>query len=167
MRRKRTIVITLAAGLLLGLPANVAAGGPVERTFERHHKTEIVEVVTDDVCGDVGGGLGLRSGVFRNLETGHTKITIFEDRFQVIDVENGTYSYDFDDPSIPDVFGYHYTSPLNIEANKNEDVLITQNLHEHLPGSPDGIRIWERWHLTWKDGAPFVERYIFKVTGCP
>jgi len=130
-------------------------------------QTEIIEAVTDDVCGEVGGGLGLRSGVYRMVETGHTKITVFEDRFQVIDVENGTFSYDFDDPSIPDVSGYRYSSPFSAVVNKNDNVLITQILHEHLPGTPDGIRIWERWHLTWKDGAPFVERYLFKVTGCP
>ena len=167
MRRKRTIVITLAAGLLLGIPASAAAGGPVERIVDRHHKTEIVEVVTDDVCGDVGGGLGLRSGVFRMVETGHTQITDFGDRFQVIDVENGTFSYDFDDPSIPDVSGYRYTSPLNFVANKSEDSHFTQILHEHLPGHPDGITVSERWHISWKDGAPFIERYFFKVTGCP
>jgi hypothetical protein len=167
MHTKRTISITLASVLLLGIPASAAASGPIERTVERHHKSEIIEVVTDDACGDVGGSLGLRSGVFRMIETGHTKITIYEDRFQVIDVENGIYSYDFDDPSIPDVAGIRYTSPLSAVVNKNDNVLITQILHEHVPGSPDGFRIWERWHLTWKDGAPFVERYFFKVTGCP
>jgi hypothetical protein len=167
MRTKRTIVITLAAGLLLGVPTSVAAGGPVERTIERHHKAVIVEAVSDDVCGDVGGGLGLRSGVFTMVENGHTKITDFGDRFQVIDVETGTYSYDFDDPAIPDVSGYRYTSPFSAVVHKDDDLHITQNLHEHLPGQPDGITISERWHLTWKDGEPFVERYAFKVTGCP
>jgi hypothetical protein len=167
MRRMRTMSVTLAAVLLLGIPAGAAASGPVERIVERHHKTEITEVVTDDVCGDVGGGLGLRSGVFRMVETGHTRITVFADRFQVIDVENGTYSYDFDDPSISDVSGYRYTSPFTLVVNKNDNVLITQILHEHLPGTPDGIRIWERYHLTWRDDAPVVERYFFKVTGCP
>jgi len=167
MRSMRTISVTLATGLLLGIPASAAASAPVERIVERHHQTEIIEVVTDDVCGDVSGGLGLRSGVFAMVETGHTQITVFANRFQVVDVETGTYSYDFDDPSIPDVSGYRYTSPFSAVVNKNDNVLITQILHEHLPGSPDGIRIWERWHLTWKDGAPFVERYFFKVTGCP
>jgi len=167
MRRHRTIVITFATVLLLGVPASAAASGPIERIVERHHKAEIIEAVIDDVCGDVGGGLGLRSGVFRNVETGHTTIWIYEDRFQIVDVENGTYAYDFDDPAIPDVSGYRYTSPFSAVVNKNDNVLITQILHEHLPGSPDGIRIWERWHLTWKDGEPFVERYFFKVTGCP
>jgi hypothetical protein len=167
MRRKRSITITLATVLLLGIPATAAASGPVERIVERHHKTEIIQVVTDDVCGDVSGGLGLRSGVFRNVETGHTTITVFEDRFQVVDVETGTYSYDFDDPSIPDVSGYRYTSPFKLVVNKNDNVLITENLHESLPGQPDGIRIWIRYHLTWKDDAPVVEREFFKVTGCP
>ena len=167
MRRMRTMSITLGALLLFGIPASVAASGPLERIVDRHHKTEIIEAVTDDVCGEVGGGLGLRSGVYRMVETGHTTITVFEDRFQVIDVENGTFSYDFDDPSIPDVSGYRYTSPFKAVVNKNDNVLITQILHEQLPGTPDGIRVWERWHLTWKDGSPFVERYFFKVTGCP
>jgi hypothetical protein len=167
MRRNRSITITLATLLLLGIPATAAASGPVERIVERHHKTEIIQVVTDDVCGDVSGGLGLRSGVFRNVETGHTTITVFEDRFQVVDVETGTYSYDFDDPSIPDVSGYHYTSPFKLVVNKNDNVLITENQHEFLPGQPDGIRIWFRYHLTWKDDAPVVEREFFKVTGCP
>jgi len=168
MRQKRMmIVITFAAVQLFGIPASAAANGPVERIVERHHQTEIIEAVTDDVCGEVGGGLGLRSGVYRMVETGHTKITVFEDRFQVIDVENGTFSYDFDDPSIPDVSGYRYSSPFSAVVNKNDNVLITQNLHEQLPGHPDGITVSERWHLTWRDGEPFVERYLFKVTGCP
>ena len=63
--------------------------------------------------------------------------------------------------------GYRYTSPLKFVANKNDTVVFTQNLHEHLPGSPDGITVSERWHFTWKDGEPVVERYFFKVTGCP
>ena len=132
MRSKRTIVITLAAGLLFGIPASAAAGGPVERIVDRHHKTEIVEVVTDDVCGDVGGGLGLRSGVFRMVETGHTQITDFGDRFQVIDVENGTFSYDFDDPSIPDVSGYRYTSPLKFRGQQERGLA----LHADRPRAP-------------------------------
>lgn len=167
MRSMRNLSITLASVLLLGIPASAAAREPIERIVERHHKAEIVEVVTDDVCGDVGGGLGLRSGVFRNVETGHTTIWVYDDRFQIVDVENGTYSYDFDDPSIPDVAGYRYTSPFTLVVNKNENVLITQILHEYLPGQPDGIRIWERYHLTWQNGEPVVEHYFFKVTGCP
>jgi len=101
------------------------------------------------------------------VETGNTTITVFADRFQVIDVENGTYSYDVDDPSIPDVSGYRYTSPFKVVANKTDNVLVTEILQEHLPGHPDGIRIWFRHHLTWKDDAPVVEREFFNVTGCP
>jgi hypothetical protein len=28
-------------------------------------------------------------------------------------------------------------------------------------------RLWFRYHLTWKDGEPLVEREFFEVTGCP
>jgi hypothetical protein len=28
-------------------------------------------------------------------------------------------------------------------------------------------QLWFRYHLTWKDDAPVVERGFFKVTGCP
>jgi len=167
MRRMQTISITLAAVLLLGISGSAAARGPIERIVERDHQTVKVQVVTDDVCGDLAGGQGLRSGTFTLVETGHRTITIYEDRFHVVDVENGTYSYDFDDPSIPDVSGYRYASPFIVFATKNDDVIVMENQHEFLPGQPDGIRIWFRYHLTWKDDAPFVEREFFKVTGCP
>jgi hypothetical protein len=167
MRRTRTIPIAIVTVLLLGIPASAAASGPIERIVERSHKQEYTEVVTDDVCGDLDGGQGLRSGTFYLVETGHRRITVYEDRFQVVDVENGTYSYDFDDPSIPDISGYRYTSPFSLVVNKNDGVLITENQHEFLPGQPDGIRIWFRYHLTWMDDAPVVEREFFKVTGCP
>jgi hypothetical protein len=160
--------------LLLALPlafaasaSSVAASPPTERIVEREHKTEYVQVVTDDVCGDVAGSQGLRSGTFHNVETGHRYITWFEDRLHVVDVENGTYAYDFDDPAIPDVSGYRYTSPTSIVINKNDNVTVTQNQHEFLPGHPDGITIQFRMHFTWQDGEPIVEREFFNVTGCP
>jgi hypothetical protein len=155
------------AALVLALPGPALADGPIERIVERDHRIEILQVVSDDVCGDVGGGLGLRSGVFRMVETGHRHISIYEDRYHVVDVENGTYSYDFDDPSIPDVYGYRYTSPFSLVVTKGENVLVTENQHEMLPGSPDGIRISFRYHLTWRDGRPQVEREFFAVSGCP
>ena len=145
----------------------VLADGPTERIRVRDHKAEFVQVVTDDVCGDVGGGQGLRAGTFTIVETGHSFVTSFEDRVRVSDVETGTYSYDFDDPSIPDVSGYRYTSPFTAVVNKNEDLILTENQHEHLPGSPNGITVSFRLHVTWHDGEPIVEREFFKVTGCP
>ena len=93
--------------------------------------------------------------------------TTFEDRVRVSDVETGTYSYDFDDPSIPDVSGYRYTSPFTAVVNKNENLILSEHQHEHLPGSPNGITISFRFHVTWHDGEPIVEREFFKVTGCP
>jgi hypothetical protein len=153
--------------IALALPAQVLAAGPTERIRIRDHKAEFVQVVTDDVCGDVGGGLGLRAGTFTIVETGHFFVTSFEDQVRVSDVETGTYSYDFDDPSIPDVSGYRYTSPFSAVITKNEDLILTENQHEFLPGSPNGITISFRLHVTWHDGEPIVEREFFKVTGCP
>ena len=153
--------------LALALPAQVLAAGPTERIRVRDHKAEFVQVVTDDVCGDVSGGQGLRAGTFTLVETGHFFFTSFEDRVRVSDVENGTYSYDFDDPSIPDVSGYRYTSPFTAVVNKNEDLILTENQHEFLPGGPNGITVSFRLHVTWHDGAPIVEREFFNVTGCP
>ena len=124
------------------LPAQALAGQPIEQIVDRHHRIEIVQVVTDDVCGDVAGSQGLRSGTFTNVETGHTFITWTEDGFHVTDVETGTYSYDFDDPSIPDVSGYHYVSPFTAVFTRNDNLIVMEDQHEFLPGSPDGIRIW-------------------------
>ena len=151
----------------LVLPAQVLAAGPTEQIRTRDHKAEYVQVVTDDVCGDVGGGLGLRAGTFTLVETGHFFLTSFEDRVRVSDVETGTYSYDFDDPAIPDVSGYRYTSPFTAVVNRNEDLILTENQHEHLPGSPNGITVSFRFHVTWHGGEPIVEREFFNVTGCP
>ena len=110
---------------------------------------------------------GLRAGTFTIVETGHSFVTSFEDRVRVTDVETGTYSYDFDDPSIPDASGYRYSSPFTAVVNKNEDLILTENQHEYLPGSPNGITVSFRLHVTWHDGEPIVEREFFKVTGCP
>ena len=167
MSRNRRALGTIALLATLALPAPVAAAPPVERIIEREHRTEIVQVVTDDVCGDLNGGHGLRSGTFRLIETGHRHITVYDDRFHVVDVENGTYSYDFDDPLIPDVSGYRYTSPFALVVNKNDSVIVMENQIEFLPGHPDGIRIAFRYHLTWHNGEPVVERVFFSVTGCP
>ena len=153
--------------LALVLPAQVLAAEPTEQIRVRDHQIEYVQVVTDDVCGDVGGGQGLRAGTFRIVETGHFFITFFEDQVRVSDVETGTYSYDFDDPSIPDVSGYRYTSPLSAVITKNQDLILTENQHEHLPGSPNGITVSFRLHVTWHDGEPIVVREFFNVTGCP
>jgi hypothetical protein len=165
--RWKPIQATTMLVLALVLPAPVLAAGPTERIRVRDHKAEFVQVVTDDVCGDVGGGQGLRAGTFTLVETGHFFVTSFEDRVRVSDVETGTYSYDFDDPSIPDVSGYRYTSPFTAVINRNEDLILTENQHEHLPGSPNGITVSFRVHVTWHDGEPIVEREFFKVTGCP
>lgn len=166
MRSIRTLSITLASVLLLGIPASAAASEPIERIVERDHKTEIVQVVSDDICGEVFGPPGRGAGTLYIVETGHRTITVYEDRFHVVDVEVGTYWYDYDDPAIADVAG-RYVSPFDLMVTKGENVIVMENLHEFLPGSPDGIRIWFRYHLTWNDDAPVVEREFFKVTGCP
>lgn len=166
--RRRAILAVLATLLTtLVLPLSVAAGGPVERIVEREHKAVSIQVVTDDVCGDVGGSLGLRSGTFTLVETGHFRITVFEDRLHVHDLVTGTYSMDFDDPTIPDVSGYRWTSTLSFVMNERGSTVFTHNQHESVPGHPDGIRVWFRTHVTWTDDIPVVEREFFKVTGCP
>ena len=166
-RALKPIQVTTILALVFVLPAQVLAAPPIERIMDRHHRTEIVQVVTDDVCGDVAGSQGLRSGTFSLVETGHWFITLTEDGFHVSDVETGTYSYDFDDPAIPDVSGYHYVSPFTAVFTRNDNLIVMENQHEFLPGSPDGIRIWFRYHLTARDDVPIVEREFFKVTGCP
>lgn len=166
MRRTLTIPIALAAVLLVGIPASAVAGGPIERIVERDQKTEIVQVVSDDICGEIFGPAGRGAGTLYITETGHRTIMVYEDRFHVVDVEVGTYWYDYDDPAIADVAG-RYESPFSLVVTKGGNVIVTENLHEFLPGSPDGIRIWFRYHLTWKDDEPVVEREFFNVTGCP
>jgi hypothetical protein len=165
--RSKPIQAAIMLILALALPAQVLAAGPTERIRVRDHKAEFVQVVTDDVSGDVSGGQGLRAGTFTLVETGHFFFTSFEDRVRVSDVENGTYSYDFDDPSIPDVSGSRYTSPFTAVVNKNEDLILKENQHEFLPVSRNGITVSFRLHATWRDGEPIVEREFFKVTGCP
>jgi len=164
---RRLAAAAALSALALSVPASSLAGQAIERVVERHHRLEIVEAVTDDVCGDVAGGEGLRSGVFTNIETGHQYITVRDNWSQFLDFETGTYSYDFDDPSIPDVSGYHYTSPLRFVFTKGQNSVFFVNQHEFLPGAPNGIRVWYRYHATWQGDLPIVEREFFKVTGCP
>jgi hypothetical protein len=162
----RTVPIALVAVALLGIPAGVAASGPIERIVERDHKTHIVQVVDDDVCGDVFGPAGRGAGTLHITETGHRQITVYEDRYHVVDVENGTFFYDYDDPTLADVTS-RYVSPFSLVVNKGDDVHIMENQHEFVPGQPDGVRLWFRYHLTWRDDAPVVEREFFNVEGCP
>jgi hypothetical protein len=167
MARGIRFAVSIALLATLAFPFAVAAAGPVERIIVREHKAESFQVVTDDVCGDVGGGLGLRSGTFTLVETGHLRITVFEDRLHVLELVAGTYSMDFDDPTIPDVSGYRWTSTVVFVMNERGSQVFTHNQHESLPGDPDGIRVWFRTHVTWNDDTPVVEREFFKVTGCP
>jgi hypothetical protein len=153
-------------GLALGLPASVLAGPPIERTVERNHKTEIVQVVSDDICGEIFGPAGRGAGTLYIVETGHRTITVYPDRYHVVDVENGTFFYDYDDPTIPDVSS-RYVSPFSLVVNKGDDMHIMESQHEFVPGSPDGVEIRFRYHLTWRDGQPIVEREYFGVAGCP
>ena len=166
--RPRGLQVALGAVLLLcALPGIASAAPPLERIVIRTHQVEYTQVVTDDVCGDVAGGQGLRSGTFSLVETNSTKIWIYEDMFHLVDVENGTYSYDFDDPTIPDVSGYRNTSPTQFILTKSGNENLVENQVEFLPGVPGGIRIHFRLNVHWRDGVPYVEREYFNVTGCP
>ena len=133
----------------------------------RDHRYAYTEVVTDDACGDVAGGQGLRSGTFSLVENGHRTLWVYEDSFLFVDVENGTYDYDFDDPSIPDVSGVRYTSPTRYLLTKSGNENYTENQVEFVPGAPGGIRIWICVNVHWRDGLPYIEREVFNVTGCP
>jgi hypothetical protein len=167
-RRPRGILIALGVVLLLGALPGIASAAPaVEKYVFRDHRLEYVEVVTDDACGEIAGGQGLRAGTFYLVENGHTTLWVYEDSFLFIDVENGTYTYDFDDPSIPDVSGIRYTSPTRYVLTKSGNENYTENQVEFLPGFPGGLRIEIRINVHWRDGLPFIEREVFNVTGCP
>lgn len=170
-RRPRVLRVALIAlgGTLLaaGVPGVAAAAPAIEKYVFRDHRYEYVEVVTDDACGDIAGGQGLRAGTFSLVENGHRTLWVYEDHFLFIDVENGVYSYDFDDPSIPDISGVRYTSPTRYVLTRSGNEMYTENQVEFLPGSPDGIRIRIRVNFQWRDGLPFIEREVFEVTGCP
>ena len=160
-----SLVAIAAAAMIVPIP--VLGAGPTGRVVVQTHKAEYSEHVTDDVCGDVAGSLGLRAGWFHKVETGRLQILTFDDMFHLVDIETGTYSYDFDDPAIPDVTGHRYTSPTSIHFTKGETFVHTENIVEFVPGAPDGIRLSIRYHLTWRSGVPLVEREVFRVTGCP
>ena len=163
---RRATAVTGIIGLALVLPASVVAGPPIERIVDREHRTEIVQAVDDDICGEIFGPAGRGAGTLYIVETGHRTITIYADRYHVVDVENGTFFYDYDDPAIPDVRS-RYASPFSLVVNKGEDVHIMENHHEFVPGEPDGIEIRFRYHLTWRQGEPVVEREYLGVAGCP
>ena len=168
-RRRRVHAMRAAVSAIavaLALPATVLGAAP-ERFVFRDHKTLIEFHVTDDVCGDLAGSQGLRSGWFREIETGHRQFLIFEDSIHIVDVETGVYSYDFDDPSIPDVSGYRYASPSVVQVTKGGTIVVMENIREFVPGDPDGITLTIHYHLTYRDGAPVVERELLRVTGCP
>ena len=167
MRRRvllGAVVALLAAG---AFPLQVAAAPALEKLVVRDHRYAYTEVVTDDACGDIAGGQGLRAGTFSLVENGHRTLWVYENSFLFVDVENGTYSYDFDDPSIPDVSGIRYTSPTRYILTKSGNENYTENQVEFVPGAPGGIRIEICVNIHWHDGLPFIEREVFNVTGCP
>ncbi len=165
-RSRMTLVAAVSIAASLALPGIVIGAAP-ERIVFRDHKTPIEFHVTDDVCGDLAGGQGLRSGWFREIETGHRQFLIFEDSIHIVDVETGVYSYDFDDPTIPDVSGYRYTSPSVTQVTKGGTIVVMENIREFVPGDPDAIRLTIHYHLTSRDGVTIVERELISVTGCP
>src|SRR3712207_3002170 len=87
---RRVTIVALAASAVAALTLpGIALGAAPERFVFRDHKTPLEFHVTDDVCGDVAGGQGLRSGWFREIETGHRQFLVFEDSIHIVDVETG------------------------------------------------------------------------------
>ena len=155
-----------SSGSPSGYPPRSWPARPSSESWSADHKTEIIQAVDDDICGEIFGPAGRGAGTLYLVETGHRTITIYADRYHVVDVETGSFLYDYDDPAIPDVRS-RYVSPFNLVVNKGEDMHVMENLHEFVPGDPDGIDIKFRYHLTWRNGEPIVEREYLGVTGCP
>ncbi len=159
MRAHRQAVVAATLLASMALPGVAEASPPINRTVERDHKTVFVQTFPDDICGP-------RAVTATIEETGHRTITEYVDRFQVVDVEVGTYVADFHDPAIPDITG-RYVSPFTLIINKNGGLVLTEVLHEFDTGEPAGIDIFSLFHVTMRDGVPVVERFINRISGCP
>ena len=151
--RSAGIIFVLVALMVPSLAAN--AGAPT-RMKEIIHKFTHTEVFSDDICGD-------RSSVDTFTVTSRFIATEFEDgTFNVVYGETGTYTTDFDDPSIDDHTS-KFTEAGHVRLTKGGTFVWTEQFHD-FPGT---IQIRSRVVLVEVDGELKVNREVLSVTGCP
>jgi hypothetical protein len=148
-------VIAAAASLVCGANAAAAKGGASGST-EVLHGVVFVVVSPDDICGPNPAEITYR------VRTQVLHSTEEDGQFNVQFTQTGTYRVDFTNPDVEDQVA-QYTESIHHVFTPGETEVFNFAYHDF----PDGVRIWQRTHMTVVDGQLVVERVIDKVTGCP
>ncbi len=146
------VVSTLAA---LGVPADAEPGA--KATTAVSHRFTFSLFAPNDICGPNAAEItfSVRNQVLHATEEA-------DGRFNVQYTQTGTYHVDFVDPALTDQSSQYTESVHHVLTPGNTEVF---NLAFH--DFPNGIRIWERIHVTMLgDGRLTVERVVFQFTGC-
>ena len=147
-----SIAVVLAAVILAGQPAANASATDVA------HRFEFSLVAPDDICGPRASRITF---TVRNQVLHWTEGP--DGRFNVQFTQTGTYHVDFVDPVLVDQQS-QYTDSIHHVFTRSQTEVFNETFHDF----PDGLRIWQRTHVTVvSDGRVIIERVIVKVAGCP
>jgi hypothetical protein len=149
-------VIASTASVICGASGAAAQGGAAKST-EVLHDVVFVVVSPDDICGPNPAEITyrVRTQVLHATEG-------VDGQFNVQYTQTGTYHVDFTNPDVQDQVA-QYTESIHHVFTPGETEVLNFAYHDF----PDGVRIWQRTHVTVVDGQLVVERVIEKVTGCP
>jgi hypothetical protein len=146
--------VTLLAVLTVGLTAGTAAAA-VSHTHDSTRDVVRTEYFPDDICGP-------RAGWTTFVTSTHLVITDLGDSIHVAYGERGTYTTDFDDPSIAD-YSSRFTDAQHFNVTRGGTVQFTEQWRD-FPGT---IRIHEHIVFVEVDGDVRIDRDEVTFTGCP
>jgi hypothetical protein len=146
--------VGLLAILTLALTAG-SASAAVIHTKQSTRDVVRTEYFPDDICGP-------RAGWTTFVTSSHLVVTDLGDSVHVAFGERGTYSTDFDDPSIPD-YTSRFTDAQHFNITRGGTVVFTEQWRD-FPGT---IRIHEHIVFVEVDGDVRIDSDVLSVTGCP
>jgi len=146
--------VGLLAILTLGLTAGTASAA-VSHTKQSTRNVVTTEHFPDDICGP-------RAAWWTFVSSSHLVVTDLGDSIHVVYGETGTYSADFDDPSIPD-YTSRFTDAQHFNITRGGTVVFTEQWRD-FPGT---IQIHEHIVFVEVDGDVRIDSDVLSVTGCP
>lgn len=134
-----------------------AAGADAKGTTVTRQNFTFTLHAPDDICGP-----------YPSTVTFHVRNEVLhwaeepDGTFNVHFTQTGTYRVDFDDPDRADQSS-QYTDSVHHVLTPGEGHVFNLAFHDF----PDGVKIWERVHVTLVGDEWVVERVVFEAVGCP
>ena len=154
---------SLGLGVLLGvalLAAPVSADSPITHITDAQHHFTHTEYFPDDICGPRAS-----TATFTTTLVSHAIVQYDTAVGRVVHlqmVETSSYTFVYDDPTIPSGRG-HSTDTVHWNFTAGGADVYKEMFHDYA----GGLRIQYRYHITTIDGVTHVEQEFFSVTGCP